>query len=120
MAEIKFIFAFEQDRIIPDGFHEGWQTGGMVRFTRIAFSLWNGYVEQGVEGMSAPYEIFDCVTTPRIFMKRYAYVILDISQDGYKEVLIIEIGENESAKYRLSILNGLKNRGVSSVRYEIR
>ncbi len=42
-------------------------------------------------------------------------VILGISQDGYKEVLTIEIGENESAKYWLSILNGLKNRGVKDI-----
>lgn len=40
------IFDFEQDRIKPDGLHEGWQTGGTVRITRFAFNLWNGYMEQ--------------------------------------------------------------------------
>ena len=28
--------------------------------------------------------------------------------DGRKEVLILEIGENESSKYWLGVLNGLK------------
>jgi transposase-like protein len=51
----------------------------------------------------------------REIRKLAAYVILGISQDGYKEVLTIEIGENESAKYWLSILNGLKNRGVKDI-----
>ena len=42
-------------------------------------------------------------------------VILGINQDGYKEVLTIEVGENESSKYWLSVLNGLKNRGVKDI-----
>ena len=50
-----------------------------------------------------------------IIRKLAAYVILGINQDGYKEVLTIETGENESAKYWLSILNGLKNRGVKDI-----
>ena len=50
-----------------------------------------------------------------VIRKPAAYVILGISQDGYKEVLTIEIGENESAKYWISILNGLKNRGVKDI-----
>ncbi len=50
-----------------------------------------------------------------VIRKLAAYVILGISQDGYKEVLTIEIGENKSAKYWLSILNGLKNRGVKDI-----
>ncbi len=39
--------------------------------------------------------------------KLAAYVILGINNDGYKEVLTIEVGENESSKYWLSALNGL-------------
>ena len=35
--------------------------------------------------------------------------------DGMKEVLTIQIGENESAKYWLSVLNELKNRGVKDI-----
>ncbi len=50
-----------------------------------------------------------------VIRKLAAYVIPGINQDGYKEVLTIEAGENESAKYWLSILNGLKNRGVKDI-----
>ena len=32
--------------------------------------------------------------------------------DGKKEVLGMYVGDNESAKFWLSIINGLKNRGV--------
>ncbi|MBR7084847.1 MAG: IS256 family transposase [Oscillospiraceae bacterium] len=47
--------------------------------------------------------------------KLAAYVILAVSMTGHKEVLSIHIGENESAKYRLSVLNELKNRGVKDI-----
>ena len=50
-----------------------------------------------------------------IIRKLAAYVILGISCEGKKEVLTIEVGENESSKYWLSILNGLKNRGVKDI-----
>ena len=42
-------------------------------------------------------------------------MILGISCEGKKDVLTIEIGENESAKYWLSVLNSLKNRGVKDI-----
>lgn len=61
------IFDFEQDRIKPEGLHEGWQTGGTVRITRLAFNLWNGYMEQGEEHMSTPYEMFDCSYAPYFY-----------------------------------------------------
>ena len=47
--------------------------------------------------------------------KLAAYVILAVSLTGHKEVLSIHIGENESAKYWLGVLNELKNRGVKDV-----
>ena len=47
--------------------------------------------------------------------KLAAYVILAVSLKGHKEVLSIHIGENESAKYWLGVLNELKNRGVKDV-----
>ncbi|GLB28017.1 IS256 family transposase [Lacrimispora xylanolytica] len=50
-----------------------------------------------------------------VIRKLAAYVVLGINLDGRKEVLTIEIGENESSKYWLSVLNGLKNRGVNDV-----
>lgn len=47
--------------------------------------------------------------------KLAAYVILAYSLDGKKDVLSIEIGENESSKYWLGVLNSLKNRGVRDI-----
>lgn len=47
--------------------------------------------------------------------KLAAYVILAVSMTGHKEVLSIHIGENESAKYWLGVLNKLKNRGVKDI-----
>ena len=44
-----------------------------------------------------------------------AYVILGISCEGKKDVLTIEVGDNESAKYWLAVLNSLKNRGVKDI-----
>lgn len=44
--------------------------------------------------------------------KLAAYVIIGINCDGMKEVISLEIGENESSKYWLGILNSLKNRGL--------
>ena len=50
-----------------------------------------------------------------VIRKLAAYVILGINTDGKKEVLSISVGDNESAKYWLSVLNELKNRGVKDI-----
>ena len=50
-----------------------------------------------------------------IIRKLAAYVVLGINTDGRKEVLTIEVGDNESSKYWLSVLNNLKNRGVKDI-----
>lgn len=48
-------------------------------------------------------------------VKKAAYVVLGIDEDGMKNVLTITVGENESAKYWMSVLNELKNRGVQDI-----
>ena len=50
-----------------------------------------------------------------IIRKLAAYVILGITVDGKKDVLSISVGDNESSKYWLSVLNELKNRGVRDI-----
>lgn len=50
-----------------------------------------------------------------VIRKLAAYVILGITLEGKKEVLTIEVGQNESAKYWLTVLNNLKNRGVKDI-----
>ena len=42
-------------------------------------------------------------------------MILGINTEGKKEVLSISVGDNESAKYWLSVLNELKKRGVKDI-----
>ena len=48
-------------------------------------------------------------------IKKAAYIVLGINSEGFKEVLGIWIGENESAKYWLGVLNELKQRGVKDI-----
>ena len=50
-----------------------------------------------------------------IIRKLAAYTILGINEEGKKEVLTIQIGENEGSKYWLTVLNELKNRGVKDI-----
>ena len=50
-----------------------------------------------------------------IVTKLAAYIAVGINEDGVKEVLTIDIGENESSKYWLGVLNSLKNRGVQDI-----
>lgn len=48
-------------------------------------------------------------------VKKAAYIVLGINSEGYKEVLGIYIGENESSKYWLGVLNELKERGIKDI-----
>ena len=55
------------------------------------------------------------VKTEGLIKKLAAYVVLGVNIEGYKEVLGLYVGANESGKYWLSILNELKNRGVMDI-----
>jgi len=48
-------------------------------------------------------------------VKKAAYIVLGINKDGYKEIIGIWIGENESSKFWLGVLNDLKQRGVIDI-----
>ena len=48
-------------------------------------------------------------------VKKAVYIALGVDMDGHKDILGMYIGENESAKFWLSVLNGLKNRGVEDI-----
>jgi Transposase and inactivated derivatives len=50
-----------------------------------------------------------------VIKKMAAYVILALTCEGRKEVLSLTVGDNESAKYWLNVLNELKNRGVKDI-----
>lgn len=50
-----------------------------------------------------------------IVMKKAVYIVLAINIEGLKDVIGIYVGENESSKFWLSVLNDLKNRGVKDI-----
>jgi len=48
-------------------------------------------------------------------LNRAAYIVLGITAEGYKDILSITVGANETSKFWLGMLNDLKNRGVQDV-----
>lgn len=50
-----------------------------------------------------------------VVTKKAAYVAIGTDLDGKKDVLGIWLGASESSKYWLSVLNGLKSRGVQDI-----
>jgi len=48
-------------------------------------------------------------------LSRAAYIILGVTVEGYKEILSITVGANESSKFWLGMMNDLKNRGLKDV-----
>jgi len=49
------------------------------------------------------------------YVTKAAYVVLGITMDGKKDILGVWIGEHESSKFWLNVLNELKSRGVMDV-----
>jgi len=48
-------------------------------------------------------------------VKKAVYIVLGLDMEGRRDVLGMYIGENESAKFWLTVLNNLKNRGVEDM-----
>ena len=55
------------------------------------------------------------VTEDHRYVTKAAYVVLGITMDGRKDILGVWIGEHESSKFWLNVLNDLKSRGVMDV-----
>ena len=85
------------DKILPIA--KEWQNRPLERIYTVLF----------LDGMS-----FD-VKENGSYVKKTVYVILGIKLDGRKELLGLWIGENETSKYWLSVLNDLKSRGVEDI-----
>ncbi len=66
-----------------------------------------------------PFVFMDCihykVREDGRILSRAAYIVLGITADGYKDILSITVGANETSKFWLGMLNDLKNRGVQDV-----
>ncbi len=88
-------------------------------------NITSAIIDKAKEWQSRPLEaiypiIFMDATVLKIRVDRIvknvaAYIMLGITIDGKKEILGIWIGENETSKYWLTLLNELKNRGVEDV-----
>lgn len=48
-------------------------------------------------------------------VKKAVYIAIGINLDGKKDILGMWVGENESAKFWATVLNGLRNRGVEDI-----
>lgn len=48
-------------------------------------------------------------------VSKAAYTVLGINMEGKKELLGLWVGENEGAKFWMSVLNEIKNRGVKDI-----
>lgn len=66
-----------------------------------------------------PFVFMDCihykVREDGRILSRAAYIVLGIAVGGYKDILGITVGANETSKFWLGMLNDLKNRGVQDV-----
>lgn len=55
------------------------------------------------------------IRVDRVVKNIACYIMLGVTLEGKKEIIGIWIGENETSKYWLSVLNDIKNRGVQDV-----
>ena len=66
-----------------------------------------------------PFVFMDCihykVREDGRILSRAAYIVLGVTVEGYKDILSITVGANETSKFWLGMLNDLKNRGVQDV-----
>lgn len=68
-----------------------------------------------------PIVIFDALRVKirdgesRMVKNKAVYVALGVTRDGMREVLGLWIAENEGAKFWLSVMNELKNRGLQDI-----
>ena len=59
--------------------------------------------------------IHDHVRSEGQIVKKAVYIAIGIDLEGKKDVLGMWTGENESAKFWATVLNGFKNRGVENI-----
>ena len=57
---IEDLFDFKEGGIMPEHLHQPFQTGTSYKVTRMAYNLWNGFVEEGAESLTTPSSIFAC------------------------------------------------------------
>ncbi len=85
----------------------------------------NAVLEQGREWQARPLDevypivYLDCIVLKirqdKRVIKKAIYLALGVNLDGQKELLGMWISENEGAKFWLSVLTELKNRGLEQI-----
>jgi len=58
-------------------------------------------------------------TDSRMVKNKAVYVALGVSRDGVREVLGLRIADNEGAKFWLSVMTELKNRGLQDIQIAV-
>ncbi len=76
---------------------------------------WQNRPLQGVYAVVFMDAIHFKVKQDGAIANKAAYMVIGIDLDGNKDVLGMWIGEKESSKFWLSVLNDLRNRGVSDI-----
>ena len=109
-------------RDIADSFHEMY--GAEVSHSTIS-KVTSAVVEEVKTWQNRPlnslYPIvyFDCIVVKihqdKRVINKSVYIALGVDIDGQKEVLGLWISENEGAKFWLSVLTELKNRGLEDI-----
>jgi len=55
------------------------------------------------------------VRSEGVIIKKAVYIAIGVQLNGTKEVMGMWVGENESAKFWLTVMNSMKNRGVNDI-----
>lgn len=76
---------------------------------------WQNRTLESVYAMVVLDAIHYKVREDGMVVKKAVYIAIGTDLEGKKDVLGIWIGANESAKYWLGVLNGLKNRGIQDI-----
>lgn len=76
---------------------------------------WQNQPLQGIYAVVYMDAIHFKVKQDGAIVNKAAYMVIGIDWDGNKDVLGMWIGENESSKFWLSVLNDLRNRGVQDI-----
>ena len=109
-------------RDIVDTFEEMY--GASISATQVS-NITEAVIEKIIEWQSRPLDevypiiYLDCIVVKirqdKRVINKAVYVALGVNMEGHKELLGLWLSENEGAKFWLSVLTELKNRGIKDV-----
>jgi hypothetical protein len=82
------IYNVKERRIVPDALHAGWQTGGSLKVTRLAFQLFTDTTRSAFLGLDAP-DVDECkkYCVSDIFCCSYAPYFVEAIKLRYPEYM---------------------------------